>query len=273
MNLNTIIKDNIFPSYLELEEADDDNSSSIFNSQIFGGRNLYLDTNDLFSLDSKLINDNNDLDIFNINPFSLKFDTEKSMPLFLIEETQKKRGRKSHKTSNKKPHLNTSKDNVTSKIQIHFLNFVIKVVNDYIYYFTKSKRLKLVKIGHPEKSKVSKLYIKKLKSWNIDDLLENLNISSKYKRYKKDNNQKIRDKLNKYPWFQQLSKLTIKTLFNIYYNNKLPLEKINLIGKEIIPSDKTMDFYNLLQKNKDLEKLMIETAEDVYIKQKDKENI
>lgn len=273
MNLNTIIKDNIFPSYLELEEADDDNSSSIFNSKIFGSRNLYLDSNDLFSPNSKLIDDNNDLDIFKINPFELKFDILKSMPLFLVEETQKKRGRKSHKISNKKPHLNTSKDNVISKIQIHFLNFVIKVINDYIYYFTKNKRLKLIKFVHSEINNVSKLYINNLKNWNLNDLIENLNISTKYKRYKKNNNRIIRDKLKKLSWFQQLSKVTIPTLFNIYYNNKQPLEKINLIGTEIIPSDKRIDFYNLLQKNKNLEKIMIETAENDYIKKKEKEKI
>ena len=266
MNGNLFTKDSILPNSLELDEADDEKSNSIFNSKILGSSNLDFDTNDLFSLNAELFNYNFDSDIFNINPFELKSDTLKSKALFLVEGTNKKRGRKSQKISNTKIHLNSSKDNITSKIQIHFLNFVIYVINDYIYYFTKNKQLNLKKFMHSEKCKISKVYINKLKSWKINDLLEKMNISNKYKRYEKDHNIVIRDKLIKFPWFQQLSKVTIKTLFNIFYNNKQPLEKINLIGEEIIPSVKIRTLYDLLKENKKLEELIVETAENIYIK-------
>ena len=274
MMTNNIIKDDKFSGslkVLELDEVNDENPNSIFNTKIFGSRNLILDTNDLSLINDKLFYDDSDVDIFNTDLFELKGFTTKSKPLFSVEEIHKKRGRKNQKICNKKIHLDSSKDNITSKIQVHFLNFVINAINDHIYFFTKNEALNFKKFDHSEKSKVSKSHIDKVKSWNIYDLLENMNISNKYKRCEKNNNKIIRDELNVFPWFQQLSKVNIETLFNIYYNNKLPLEKINLIGKEIILSNKTKGFYDLLMKNKKLEEFIVETVEDVYIKKKDKE--
>ena len=54
-------------------------------------------------------------------------------------------------------------------------------------------------------------------------------------------------------------------LFNKYYNEGNPLDKIVYKNKIINLSDETKSFSNLIDKNKDIEKYLIDIAERVYI--------
>ena len=194
--------------------------------------------------------------------------------LFISEYITKKRGRKtldSTNSSKKKTHTATDWDNNLRKIQNHFLNFVISYLNNIIYSYLTKKDLYFLKFSYSDKKNVKFEYVEKLKNYNIKQLLENLGMSTKYKatQLKKNENinEKILNDLCKYDWFDKVIQTKFLKLFKVYYNQKCPLKEIFLNGKKIILKG-TESFYNLLQKNKDYEKKLIETAECVYLNDK-----
>ena len=67
-------------------------------------------------------------------------------------------------------------------------------------------------------------YVEKLKIYNIKELIENLDISPKYKRIKIKKDENInKNKLNdlcRHDWFNELIKTKFLDLFKIYYNQK-----------------------------------------------------
>ena len=198
-------------------------------------------------------------------------ERENSVNLFVSESGSKRRGRKvlySTKSSKQKTHKADDWDNNIRKIQVHFLNFVLFYSNEIIYYHLKTKDLFFLKFSYPSKSNVNYDYVEKLKSYNIKELIENLDISPKYKRIKIKKDENInKNKLNdlcKYDWFIKLIKTKFLELFKIYYNYKNPLREIFFNGKKITLS-KVNNFYALLQKNKDYEEKLIEVAKAVYL--------
>ena len=198
-------------------------------------------------------------------------ERENNVNLFVSESGSKRRGRKvldSTKSSKKKTHKADDWDNNTRKIQVHFLNFVVFYSNEIIYYHLKTKDLFFLKFSYPSKSNVNYDYVEKLKTYNIKELIENLDISPKYKRIKIKKDENInKNKLNdlcKYDWFMKLIKTKFLELFKIYYNYKNPLREIFFNGKKITLS-KVNNFYALLQKNKDYEEKLIEVAKAVYL--------
>jgi hypothetical protein len=58
-----------------------------------------------------------------------------SRNIFTTETVKKKRGLKRNKESKKAEHNIYSNDNITSKIQIHFLNFIVSFLNDCLLSF------------------------------------------------------------------------------------------------------------------------------------------
>ena len=198
-------------------------------------------------------------------------EREKSINLFVSESGSKRRGRKvlyCTKSSKQKTHKADDWDNNIRKIQVHFLNFVLFYSNEIIYYHLKTKDLFFLKFSYPSKSNVNYDYVEKLKTYNIKELIENLDISPKYKRIKMKKDENInKNKLNdlcKYDWFIKLIKTKFLELFKIYYNYKNPLREIFFNGKKTTLS-KVNNFYALLQKNKDYEEKLIEVAKAVYL--------
>jgi len=200
-----------------------------------------------------------------------KVERKNSVNLIVSESGSKRRGRKvlySTKSSKKKTHKADDWDNNIRKIQVRFLNFVVFYSNEVIYYHLKTKDLFFLKFSHPSKSNANYDYVEKLKTYNIKELIENLDISPKYKRIKIKKDENInKNKLNdlcKYDWFIKLIKTKFLELFKIYYNYKNPLREIFFNGKKITLS-KVNNFYALLQKNKDYEEKLIEVAKAVYL--------
>lgn len=198
-------------------------------------------------------------------------ERENNVNLFVSESGSKRRGRKvldSTKSSKKKTHKADDWDNNIRKIQVHFLNFVVFYSNEVIYYHLKTKDLFFLKFSYPSKSNINYDYVEKLKTYNIKELIENLDISPKYKRIKIKKDENInKNKLNdlcKYDWFIKLIKTNFFELFKIYYNYKNPLREIFFNGKKITLS-KVDNFYALLQKNNDYEEKLIEVAKAVYL--------
>ena len=119
------------------------------------------------------------------------------------------------------------------------------------------------------KEKISNVYFEKLKKSSIKELIENINISSKFKNYEENMNKEVIKKLIEYD-FDYFSKLFEKDylfFFRLYYNDEKPLNKLSLFGKTIEFSKKTESFYILIknQEDKELKKAIIEGAKRYFI--------
>ena len=185
-------------------------------------------------------------------------------PIFKTDQDGKKRGQKRTINSKNHEHSCADFDNIISKIQTHFLNFLICFLNDAISILMNNKRIKFVNFSHAIKSKATKKHMDKIKNYTIMDILKQFKISPKYKKYKKDNNKMNVNKLNEHPWFKQIFQMKYLDLFLFYYNHKLPLTKLEFFEKIIVFSSKTKSFYNLLEKNKDLKEDMVKYAKLIY---------
>ena len=202
----------------------------------------------------KIYSFNDDIEIENEN----KMKIEK--PIFETKLGKKKRGRKA-KRINKKVHGAGDRDNIISKIQTHYLNFVINFLNDSIKEFYKNKRINFKKFNHADKSNSTYEHVNALKNCTINNLLENLKISNKYKKFDEDFNKKNKEKLIQNSWFQKLFEMKYTTLFTYYFNDNKPLNEMILFEKKIILTSKTKSFYDLTEKNKEYKKEFIELAQ------------
>ena len=202
----------------------------------------------------KIYSFNDDIEIENEN----KMKNEK--PIFETKLGKKKRGKKA-KRINKKVHGAGDRDNIISKIQTHYLNFVINFLNDSIKEFYKNKRINFKKFNHADKSNSTYEHVNALKNCTINNLLENLKISNKYKKFDEDFNKKNKEKLIQNSWFQKLFEMKYTTLFTYYFNDNKPLNEMFLFEKKIILTSKTKSFYDLTEKNKEYKKEFIELAQ------------
>ena len=188
--------------------------------------------------------------------------------LFKTEQLKRKRGRKINKESKKATHSALFKDNIKRKIQVHFLTFLVSLINDIISTFP-FKGISLKDLAYNMKAKISEMYFEKLKKSSIKELIENINISSKFKNYEENMNKEVIKKLIEYD-FDYFSKLFEKDylfFFRLYYNDEKPLNKLSLFGKTIEFSKKTESFYILIknQEDKELKKAIIEGAKKYFI--------
>ncbi len=214
--------------------------------------------------DSSFLSDFNLMDISGTN----EKENNNKKDLFKTEQLKRKRGRKINKESKKATHSALFKDNIKRKIQVHFLTFLVSLINDIISTFP-FKGISLKDLAYNMKAKISEMYFEKLKKSSIKELIENINISSKFKNYEENINKEVIKKLFEYD-FDYFSKLFEKDylfFFRLYYNDEKPLNKLSLFGKTIEFSKKTEPFYILIknQKDKELKKAIIEGAKRYFI--------
>jgi hypothetical protein len=188
----------------------------------------------------------------------------KTLPLFRSELPNKKRGRKSEKNSKKEMHDSKSYDNILRKIQVHYMNFIISLINDCIRSFNKSKKLYFKKFNTDIKKKVSKISFDNIKNSTINELLKNSGISKKYKKISENNNNENLNILLKDEWFKKLFEMKFLDLFRYYYNDSEPFDEILLFGKIITLSKDTKPFFKLLEHYKTISKNIIEIMKIVY---------
>ena len=206
---------------------------------------------------------NNDNSERNSPYFIVSHEIEKEQ----IEKEKKRRGRQvelNAKRTKKLRHSSSSEDNILTKIQTHFLNFIIFFLNDCIYNYYNNRRIKFIKFGRYIKTKVTSQNLNKMKNATIYDLLKEIEISSKFKRYNKNNNEKNAKILSKIPWFKKIFELKFLDLFKYYYNETKQLNKIFLFEREITLTKDTKSFYFLLEKNIKIKKEIIKITENNY---------
>ena len=183
---------------------------------------------------------------------------EEKKLLFTITHLKQKRGRTITSERKRKVHDSFAPDNIITKIQIHFLTFMINFINDCIYSEFKNQKKKFKHFKHSNKRNPSSEYVNNLKKSTINELLNKFNISDKYKNRKRDINKTILKELLKKNFFVDLFKMNYLKLFNYYYNNNRPLKEIELYQRKIILSENTKSFYYLVQKYKDSEEMLLD---------------
>jgi hypothetical protein len=191
------------------------------------------------------------------------FKTEK------IERPKKKRGPKQRNKFKKKLHSAFDEDNIISKIQTHFFNFIISFINDCIQVIIPKigNKTSLKKINRNIKAKANLKHLKIIKRSTIKSLLENNEISVKYKKFNKNINKVYILELIKNPWFEKIFNMKFLNLFYYYYNNCQPLHELCLFDKTIELSEKTKSFYDLLEykRNEKIKKNIITITKMFYI--------
>ena len=180
----------------------------------------------------------------------------KKTDTFKISNENRKRGKRKTKIQKyKRTHTKNTSDNILTKIQNHYLTFIVDYLNDIL----KSCNIKkeFFKFDHKLKIQIKKDIIESLKSKNIGEIVCNMKISNKYKRnHDEYYNIKLYDTIKENQLLNKIFSENYLTLFKkIYYTNK---RKINLneygFNKEIILSDKVKTYKDLLLKNQDDQK-------------------
>lgn len=192
-------------------------------------------------------------------------------PILFNIINQKKRGRESLK-QRKVEHLSSQFDNLQTKIQVHFLTFIIQFSNDLLKKeFGNKTSYNFKQIDYKIKKVVNHENVQKLKKMKIKELLK-MDISPKNKKYPTFANNLTLDKVYK------ISNLVIKFLDmdylevfnNFYFSEDKLIDTIDFEGKQILLSKKTKTFYHLLKKYEGLKSLLINTAKIVYFNGYDK---
>ena len=181
---------------------------------------------------------------------------------------KRKKGKPRLKGTKNVEHTNSSFDNLQRKIQVHFFSFIIDLSNKALKQVFKNIKASFKQINQQDKITVNYKYFSYLKELSIKALLR-LDISKKYKRYKKTYNKDLLLKIEgKSKLLDYLFNMNYLDLFNYYYNNAKPLcDKIINFGKEEIQLSPNIEtFFDLIErpKNKELRQELINTAKTVY---------
>lgn len=193
----------------------------------------------------------------------------------------KNRGRKCETSNNGQIHDKYSWDNIITKIQAHYMSFLINLANDIIktVFDEKEENKKLCFKNIEYKSKIYYNYkeFQTLKKKCIKDIL--IKPASKKNNSIKDNyNEEIYNKLiNSSEELDEFFNMDYLSLTDDYYNDCQELKSITIKNQKIELSDKTKSFLRLINKNQNnnikMKNLMIECIKKVFLKKKEQSKI
>ena len=174
-----------------------------------------------------------------------------------------------------KKHNRADFDNLQTKIQVHFINFLINFINDIAHTIFNSNNISFKDINYEAKKRVNHSYIIKLFQNPIKNIITE-DITKKYKTLKKqlDYNKKLYNQLTEHSkWFKDFLEKKYIDFFHLYYYNKnKPLDIVTIDGKTILVSKKTKSFHHLLNKEKELNDKINDLVKNVYFNGYNKEN-
>ena len=126
-----------------------------------------------------------------------KESEDTKMNKFLTKK-HKKRGRRKMINTNRKTHSKTDDDNVLTKIQNHFLTFLVNISNDVIKpYFEEEKINKtFMQIDYNIKKNIKLAHISELKTRSIKDILQ-MKVSPRNKNIGEDYNKEVYEEVYK----------------------------------------------------------------------------
>ena len=155
-------------------------------------------------------------------------------------------------------HDNNSYDNLLRKIQNHFMNFIVRFLNEYLNKNNIEKNF--CKLDYNFKKKVNKKFVNDLKTKNLRDIIIN-NISIKYTRHENEANKNCLEEIESNEIYK-IEIIELKKILSInymdffrkvYYKSE---RNVNLkefgIFKTIILSKEVKMFNDLLEQNKSL---------------------
>ena len=214
------------------------------------------------------------LDIFKTHKLNEEEFVNKKIRFSTKKLIKVQRGRKVEELENneyisKRKHKSKDFDNLQTKIQVNFINFIVDISNDALLAEfgknNKKYKYKFKAISYEIKRKVSFEICDKFKNSNIKDILSE-EISSKYKKCedKNINMKTLNEVCKKSKWLNEFFNMKYLKLFEIYYNGEKPLKSFIFHHKNIVLSNKTKSFHDLLLKNEDDKTELIETANSVY---------
>lgn len=187
---------------------------------------------------------------------SLKLISTNLDPKIYFSSKKKKRPGKIREIfTDKKPYLHTKNkfDNMLTKIQVGYINFLVNFTNIIIEKFGRSDlKFKLIVSSLKKDNKIESR--KKLKEGTIADVLKN-EISSKYSKINKNNNFIVYEDLVKSGLTDVINVLKQKFLFffeSVYFKSlrKFNLKDFGLIDLQIELPKKILLYEDLLMKNK-----------------------
>lgn len=270
------IEEFFFPFHQNFLNFDENNDLSSIMS--FNTNNESTIQKDLF-LTNNRINDtiisypSNNINISNSNHTLEERNDDRSINsntlLFKVKK-QEKRGRKV-KNLNNKIHGKDSFDNLLSKIQVHFMSFVINLSNDALKtFFGQNTKYNFKNISYKIKQKSNFDSLSKNKKSTIGTIIFNSEISEKYKKFHKNiNKETLQIACGCSKWLNNFFNNSFLKIFRYYYNKnqKIPLKKIEFEGEEINLSSKTQSssFCFLIMKDMSLRQPLIETVKMAFL--------
>lgn len=219
-------------------------------------------SNTLLSSFYNTVHKKESLKIFKTKNF-IKKNKEKKLLLY----TKRKRGRKTNKIKKVNSHTANDFDNILVKIHADFLNFIINLSNDALRaQFGNNQHYNFKKISYSLKKSINYSELIKYKAISIKEII-GLEISKKYKIEDKKINEKILNEVcNLSTWLNDFFNLKYLNFFEYYYNEGNPLKnKLCFQNKDIILSDKTKSFYNLLLKYEELNSNFINIINKLFL--------
>ena len=198
----------------------------------------------------------------NGNPKKVEFQIEKK------KNRGKERKSKMDGNSNIKIHSKNDYDNVITAIQVHYMNFIIKLSNDILSsVYGNEKDLQFKDISYEFKKIINFNHFESLKSSSIKEILLKP-ISSKFKIVNnEDYNKELYKKIiGQSSWLNEFFDKNYLTLFKDYYFNKNKrLTQIIIKGKLINLTNNTKSFFDLYTKsNEERKKLLISNINRAY---------
>jgi len=114
----------------------------------------------------------------------------------------------------RKEHGKFSEDNILTKIQVHYMKFIINFIN--VCNPLEGKKNKFMQFNYEDKRNTNSAHIKELEDSSLYVLLINTPISDKYTKANEYTNKKITDKLSEYKddFFNKLFKMNYIEFFN-----------------------------------------------------------
>ena len=251
-----------------------DSISSDYDINQDSSHNEYLDTSNEKETFIPLDYFYNIFKIKKNNPYGEDFIIDRTDHKKYFKTTKKtKRGRKSKskkKGEKKKIHSKKDLDNLLTKIQAHFLNFLINLSNDALKTtFGEDTSYNFKKLPYETKKKVQYEYFHWIKNnTTIKDILQ-MKISEKFKTFDKDANKETLIKIyGESSWLDDFFNMRYIDAFKLYCKDKeTPLVKIEF-GNKIIKLTKTESIYYLLKKYDDLKWDLINTINNAYFNRK-----
>ena len=221
-----------------------------------------IDLETLFKLDGlnskeeyQIIDDIDESNLNNKSNSIINFKEHKNKSTKIRFIVKRRRGKEHRCYKNKKYHLANDNDNIRTKIQVHYLNFIVEFFNDIIYGYLGKKNY-FLKFAYCMKKRVNYIFFAHLRRLTIKEIFSYFKISNKYQRNTDSyiNRKKLEKllSLNKFASIKCLLDMNYLNFFLIYYNNKKPLRSFKIDEAKIMLK-KAKSLYYLNKKYKKYE--------------------